>query len=480
VRQSFANNHNIVGGLAVLNKNRWCIGIQVDDSDSLQGFKMGPEGGSPSIHTGWMAGISPPYRRYSKLHGSVFANDPANHTKEAWKQFLQTKYGMIATLNAYWGSNYTGWDSSARQAPRELIAKGNGRTVSFTTTLQHSPVDVNSLGLYIDGIPVGGDCPWVTNNGGCNQGTPVGSGILAGNKSANLAGGSIRYASGELTVQFAAPPPPGVIVSVEYRYGGWPKQYSGGQGLMDEDGSSRWWPADDTLTTIKGAVAQDLDEFLSKIAGRYFEVLDESRAAYLRNHLLIGPDAMNVFTRKRILREAGKHVDLLLVASGEPVPARIAGAKAAYETAGVPIYAYMVSIANPDSPFAKNGLDECKRAGWGMNCKTTQDERGRWYKEQIVQWLNNYRGSDGYGFMVGISWWQLTDNTEEQTNFGIISLRDNLYDGVQSRPEPSVDEWGIVRGGERRPYGAFTPWVQQANQCWWNSDPEKCSIKNKP
>jgi hypothetical protein len=470
IHESFANNQDVTGGMAALNKSRWVIGVQVDDADYMQGFKMGPESGTPSIHTGWLAGVSAPYRRYSKLHSRVFANDPWNHTKLEWKQFLQKKYGSIGALNAAWKSDYLTWDSTAGEVVREPIIKGDGKQWEYTVKLQHAPVDLNSLGLYVDKRPAGGDCPWVTINAECDRAASPGWGILAGNKYANLGTGKIRYATGELTIQFSAVPPPGVVISASYRYSGWPKQYSAGRGLMDEDGTSSWWPKDETLSTISGPVAQDLDEFLSRIAARYFEVLDRERNAYLGNHLLIGPDALSVFTRKRILVEAAKHVNLFLISSAEPVPVRAAAAKSVYDTTHIPIYPYMVGIANPDSPYSSEGMRGCDKAGWEMNCEKTQEGRGRWYNEQIVQWLNNYRGSDGYGFVVGISWWQLTDNPGEQTNFGIISLKDNLYDGVQSRAESSVDEFGIARGGERRSYGAFTPWVQHANQCWWRSD----------
>ena len=143
------------------------------------------------------------------------------------------------------------------------------------------------------------------------------------------------------------------------------------------------------------------------------------------------------------------------------------------------MYPYMVSIANPESPFCQRRHEGCKTNGWNVNCKETQRERGQWYYEQISQWLNNYRGSDGYGFMVGVSWWQLTDNQGEQTNFGLVTLRDNLYDGMQTRPESTVDDGGVSRGGERQSYGAFTPWVRNANQCWWNPVLENCAAKSE-
>ena len=328
---TFANNQDITGGLGKLNSSPWCIGVQVDDSDYLQGFKMGPEGSAPSPHTAWLAGVSPPYRRYSKVHNAVFVNDPINHTKEAWKEFLRSKYGSIAALNAAWRSDYSGWESSAEQVSREAIIKGDGNKMSYTLKLQHAPVDLNSVGLFVDNMAVGGDCPWVTNNGECDRNTPAGWGILAGTPWANIRVGRIQYATGALVIEFTAPPPPGVVISVGYRFGGWPRQFSGGKGLMDEDGSSPWWPQDSTLSRIEGPVAEDLDEFLSRIAGRYFEVLDQGRKEFLGKHLLIGPDALNVFTRKRILAEAAKHVNLLLVSSAEPVPSGIKAAKAAYD-----------------------------------------------------------------------------------------------------------------------------------------------------
>lgn len=478
IHASFANNQDITGGIAALNKSKWVIGVQVDDADYMQGFKAGPEAGESSPHTGWLAGVSAPYRRYSRAHGGVFANDPWNHTKQEWKKFLQAKYGTLEHLNAAWKSDYTTWESSANEVVREPLLKGDGKQWVYRVKLQHAPVDMNSLGLYVDQRAVGGDCPWVTNNAGCDRDMPAGWGLVAGTNWANLAKSRIRYATGEMEIEFSAVPPAGVSIYATYRYGGWPRQSSGGRGLMDEDGSSTWWPKDDALKTVSGPVAQDLDEFLSVITARYFDVLDHERKQYLGNHLLIGPDALSVFTRKRILVEAAKHVNLFLVSSAEPGKPRLSAARRVYDWTGIPIYPYMVGIANPDSPFTAAGTRGCDKNGWGMNCKKTQEERGRWYQEQIAQWQQNFRGSDGYGFVAGISWWQWTDNQGEKTNFGMVSLQDNLYDGQQSRGEASVDELGIPRGGEPGTYGAFTPWVQHANQCWWKPSLELCRPTN--
>lgn len=475
VHASFANNQDITGGMGELNKSRWVIGVQFDDADYMQGFKAGPESGDEaSPHTGWLAAVSAPYRRYSRLHGALFVNDPVNYTKQEWVRYLQAKYGSVAALNTAWKSDYTSWESSAKEVVREPLLRGDGHQWEFAVKLKHAPVDLNSLGLYVDQRAVGGDCPWTVNNGGCDRGLQPGWGILAGTDWANLDHATIRYSTGELKIRFSAVPPAGVTIYATYRYGGWPRQSSGGRGVLDEDGSSPWWPKDDTLRKIDGPVAQDLDEFLSRIAARYFEVLDSERKKYFGNHLLIGPDALSVFTRQRILVEAAKHVDMFLVSSAEPGEPRTSAARRMYDATGIPVYPYMVGIANGDSPYSSVGMKGCEKNGWNMNCMQTQAGRGQWYNRQIAEWQNNFRGSDGYGFVVGVSWWQLTDNAGEKTNFGLVSLKDNLYDGVQSSPGATVDEFGIPRGGEARNYGAFTPWVRFSNQCWWKPDAAAC------
>ncbi len=60
-------------------------------------------------------------------------------------------------------------------------------------------------------------------------------------------------------------------------------------------------------------------------------------------------------------------------------------------------------------------------------------------------------------------WWAWTDSFAEQTNWGLVSLLDNAYDGREAVVGAGVDPWGFKTGGEERNYGDFITSVRNAN-----------------
>ena len=75
----------------------------------------------------------------------------------------------------------------------------------------------------------------------------------------------------------------------------------------------------------------------------------------------------------------------------------------------------------------------------------------------------NARGSNGDLYIVGINWWELVDNQSEHTNWGLISRRDNAYDGTEAVRAIGRDPWGFPTGGEENDYGDFLTNVRQTN-----------------
>ncbi len=53
--------------------------------------------------------------------------------------------------------------------------------------------------------------------------------------------------------------------------------------------------------------------------------------------------------------------------------------------------------------------------------------------------------------------------SSEQTNWGLVSLADNAYDGREASNEVGTDAWGFKTGGEERKYGDFLTVVHNAN-----------------
>ncbi len=64
---------------------------------------------------------------------------------------------------------------------------------------------------------------------------------------------------------------------------------------------------------------------------------------------------------------------------------------------------------------------------------------------------------DGLGFVIGIEHWCLYDpavsNWCDSENFGLATLQDNAYDGVEARRTPGTDSRGYAAGGEEADYG---------------------------
>ena len=119
----------------------------------------------------------------------------------------------------------------------------------------------------------------------------------------------------------------------------------------------------------------------------------------------------------------------------------------------IPIATWEGSFANPDSALFRHP------ARWF----SSQADRGAHYQKVLAGHFDARVGSSGVRPIVGIQWWEFHDNFGEKLNWGLISLRDNAYDGREARVAPGRDAWGFRVGGEERDYGDFISFVRQAN-----------------
>lgn len=88
--------------------------------------------------------------------------------------------------------------------------------------------------------------------------------------------------------------------------------------------------------------------------------------------------------------------------------------------------------------------------------RRTQEDRARdmiQHYKSLLQW----RGDDGLYFVIGIEHWCLYDpavsNWTDNENFGLATLQDNAYDGVEARRAAGTDPRGYPIGGEDADYG---------------------------
>jgi hypothetical protein len=117
----------------------------------------------------------------------------------------------------------------------------------------------------------------------------------------------------------------------------------------------------------------------------------------------------------------------------------------------------MIITAQEDSPQAAYSTPFCDAA--------TQSARGDAYVSNLTAFFNS-KGRDGIMPVIGMSWWEWTDkNTRgESGNFGLVTNRDNAYDGTEDKTAPCADSWGYKCGGEQRNYGDFLTAVKEVNR----------------
>jgi hypothetical protein len=236
--------------------------------------------------------------------------------------------------------------------------------------------------------------------------------------------------------------------------GGWPL----GKGVLDESGRGPWMGKDcDQLTDVSAQVRADLDDFLERLADRYFATVAEAVRASSPHHMVFGPAAIAAASRPQILRAAGRHLDVVQVWAP---PNRLELLQRAYALSGKPLFVWTTFNAQPDSPLVGN-------SGWeGGYDLPTQEARGQAYAAYLHSLLSLHAAADGMYPMLGIDWWAWTDKVVggENTDFGLVDYHDNAYDGKEDRRAASQDAFGLPTGGEIRDYGNFLGMVTQANQ----------------
>jgi hypothetical protein len=120
--------------LALYKASSYFIGYFSDDTDFLNGFGPGVDfptdpPGKYHWHLGYLALITAPTQVQNPW--SSPANQPYTdakvYTKYALRDYLQARYGTIASLNAAWGASYTTFDSDGGWPTGRGLLDENGR-----------------------------------------------------------------------------------------------------------------------------------------------------------------------------------------------------------------------------------------------------------------------------------------------------------------------------------------------------------------
>jgi hypothetical protein len=236
--------------------------------------------------------------------------------------------------------------------------------------------------------------------------------------------------------------------------GGWPS----GSGLLDENGrtSHKWLgTGNPSLPRSAGAdpnMVADLDEFLYRMTRQYLKVHRDALKAVAPNGLFLGPTSLGGWfapARAPIYRAAGEIQDVVSVTtdcSQEQLDfiTRAAG--------DVPLIIWEGMTANPDSSRWRHTDSDVASASWYMK---TQQARAQRYQQRLDALFSRTSSVTESNPYVGMLWWWWLDMVGEQKNWGLVSLMDNAYDGVEATRAPGVDAWGYRTGGEEKNYGDF-------------------------
>jgi hypothetical protein len=242
--------------------------------------------------------------------------------------------------------------------------------------------------------------------------------------------------------------------------GGW----GTGSGLLDENGRQEhtWLGGRAARYYLSGTTSHlktDLDDFLCELSKKYFATLRTAFKTVAPKSLFLGPTNLGGWraaARGPILKAAGEYLDVLNVGT-DAGPAQVDFM--ARWAGDVPIAIWEGIVANPDSSRWRYPRQQSP-ASWSV---PTQQERADRYTRDLQNLQRGKSTVSGSHPFVGLLWWDWVDMSSEQTNWGLVSLADNTYDGHEATTDGGKDVWGFKTGGEEKKYGDFLTGVRNAN-----------------
>ena len=240
--------------------------------------------------------------------------------------------------------------------------------------------------------------------------------------------------------------------------------YGTGTGVLDEDGRHTKWMGKDPymLTGETSALKADMDAFLYQYVYQMESAAVKAIRSSDSNHLIFGPSALggvgDTGVRPQVLKAlADAGLDVLAIGYDPLNPQNVSTATGAYDMTGKPVLVWYGVTANKDSYWYKYS------GNYHGPDYATQEVRGQHYaSDQTV--LYGAKATNGDHPILGIDFWSLTDSgLGEATNWGLLSDRDNAYNGKEAISAPGKDPWGFPTGGEDRNYGNSIDTITRAN-----------------
>ena len=241
-----------------------------------------------------------------------------------------------------------------------------------------------------------------------------------------------------------------------------------GTGVLDEDGRHTAWFGTDlanryfTLVGVNSNLVADMDAFLYQFAYQTYGVQASTIKTYDQNHLLecgnfggIGEGGMRPPVMQA-LKDSG--CDIIVGNWNSTYPAvALSGNQAEYDAVGLPVVLWYGISSQVDS-----GESQYPTRGASFADYPSQFARGQQYNND-QQTIFSAQGSNGDYYIMGTAFWGLTDNSSEGTNWGLITVMDNAYDGKCAVIAQGTDQYGYPCGGEAANYGDFLDGVTQSN-----------------
>lgn len=428
----------------------YLIGIAVDDGDEMYGFGTAPNfttkpAGHNSSNLAMQVAAMSPCETANSDVGVVYS-DTQIYSKTALRDFLKSKYRMIAALNEAWNSQYSTFDSSGKAIEGELVGTGNGLDMAFNHELSYLRPSQNSIRVLLNGSAIAGE---------------EGNGQIWGPSVT----GYVNSKTGLISVAFTQAPSPGAQITVDYIQNGW----GIGTGFMDEDARpAHLWMGSDwiAMRDANSNFQADMNDFLEQLASQYFQSTRNPIRKLFPHTLYLGPDALNgwgIPAPGPVLRAARGYVDAFITASAGVFDQSEMDFIAVNYGDG-PYFGSFYSVANPDS-----ALRAYENFEGGFK---DQSARGQAYYHTVLEQLHTAHTSSGTFPYIGIYWWEYADNWSEKLNWGLVTHFDNAYDGredvIQSTPCAGPISKSLC-GGEQFSSGDLIDWVKRANALWLDS-----------
>jgi hypothetical protein len=218
------------------------------------------------------------------------------------------------------------------------------------------------------------------------------------------------------------------------------------------------WLGRDTLSLrdFNRNAASDLDAFLVQIARTYFTICRTHIKQINPNWLYFGVTTLGSWSappRRQILQGAAGLVDVLATNID---PSSQSQVDFVHNAIGdVPMIEWTGWRANPDSDMYAYPRETDFQ---------TQAQRAAAYTQAVENMWRATASSTNSQPFVGLLWWEFHDNVGESSNWGLVSVSDNAYDGIEAVQAKGRDSRGLSTGGELRNYGDFLSAVRSANR----------------